>query len=48
MESIWEEYLKKINNLDSYIKKLIEIEQMIGGDYKERLSLKVQDLCSVC
>ncbi len=47
MESIWEEYLKKINNLDSYIKKLIEIEQMIGGDYKESLSLKVQDLCKI-
>ncbi len=44
MESIWEEYLKKINNLNLYIQKLIEIEELIGKNYKERLSLKVQDL----
>lgn len=47
MESIWEEYLKKIDNLSLYIRKLIEIEELIGENYEEKLSLKVQDLNKV-
>lgn len=46
MKEIWEEYLKKAENLSLYVKRLREIETLTksDSDYQENLSVKVQDL----